>query len=157
MNSSRENHIEEVRKWLEEHVQVFDEPITVKLSNFEVNWTDFSGHFQLALDNITLKDKISFGLEASGKTTFYLPMFNSPLRAPASYAAIEITNQTSKAITAALHKTIPRLMGAGLHRKTKEEITYHTQPHERISQEELLQAMQTVSDSYKIEVEVCSV
>jgi hypothetical protein len=157
MDKSIEDHMKKVRKWLDDNVQVFDEPWTVKLCDFQVDWSDFSGCFSLSLDNVTLKEKVRFGLETSGKTTFYLPMFHSPLGAPASYAAIKLTKRTNRAITAALHKTIPRLMGAGVNRETGEEITYHSPPNKRISHDLLEQAKNNVSNSYEIEARVDSV
>jgi hypothetical protein len=157
MDDEIKNHIKEVEQWLEKNVQRFDEPKVVKLSDFEVDWTQFSGSFLLSLDNLTLQNKIKFNLDASGKTAFSLPMFHSPLGAPASYAAIEITKKTHKAITTALHKTIPKLMGAGKNSNTGEEITFHTPPHRRIALDALEHAKNNVSATYEIEISIDSV
>ena len=107
MDESIERHVEQVMAWLEENVQVFLEPEAVTLSEFSVNWEDFSGDFNLSLDDVMLSRKVGFGLEASGKTRFYMPMFYSPLGAPASYAAIEITEKTRQAILTGLRQTFP--------------------------------------------------
>jgi len=154
MDESTANHISKVMEWLDDHVQVFTQPEIVKLSHFDIDWSDFSGSFLLSLDNTALKDKIRFGLEASGKTKFYMPMFHSPLSAPASYAAIELTDQTREAITIALRKTIPRLMGLGRDRATGEEITAYTPVLNRISKDDLENAMRVVEEVYEIIIRV---
>ena len=87
------SHIEKVRQWLREHVQVFSDLHSVTLSDFTVNWDEFS----VTLDDTAISDKFSFFLEASGKTTFYPPMFHSPLGAPASYAAVEVPEPLDRA------------------------------------------------------------
>lgn len=156
MDESGKIHDEQVLDWLEEHVQVFSDPKTVKLSDFEIDWSHFKGRFRLSLDNVALTEKIEFRLEVCGRTKFFLPMFTSPLGVPASYSAIEISDQTREAITSALHQTIPRLKGLGINRKTGEEITNRTPPYKRILKEELENAMRKVGNDYAITVEVGS-
>ena len=94
MDEFYEGHVEQVMAWLEENVQVIPEPETVTLSEFSINWEDFSGDFSLSFDAVMYSRKIRYGLEASGKAIFYMPMFFFPLGAPASYRAIEITEKT---------------------------------------------------------------
>jgi hypothetical protein len=62
--------------------------------------------------------------------------------------------EAAKAITDALHQSIPRIRGAGIDRETGREITYRTSPHERISQEELDGAIQKIPPDYSISVQV---
>lgn len=154
MDESIKQHIEEVMQWLEENVEVFPEPEKVTLSEFSVNWEDFSGEFRVAFDSVTLSEKLRFGLEVSGKTRFYLPMFHSPLGAPASYRAVEISDKTQAAILKGLWETIPRVKGAGLDRNTGKEITYHTPPKERIDAEILSAAIRKVNEDYSITISV---
>jgi len=154
MDQSTNSRVEQVTHWLEENVQVVPEPKFVTLSAFSVNWTDFSGEFSVSFDSSALSEKLKFGLEASGKTCFQMPMFHSPLGVPASYAAIEITDQTHKAILKGLRETFPRLRGAGLDRKTGKSIACYTPSSERIEAHLLEQARNKVSMDYSITVEL---
>ena len=154
MNESTKQHIEKVLQWLEENIQVFPEPKKVYLSDFSVNWEEFSGEFRVAFDSVVLSEKLRFDLEASGKTKFYLPMFHSPLGAPASYGAIEMSEKTHAAILKGLRETIPRIKGAGIDRDTGREITYHTPLNERIDADALIEARRKVNESYSIQIAV---
>ena len=120
--------------------------------DFDIDWEKFSGDFQVSFDNLLLKERINFGLEASGKTKFYYPMFHSPLGAPASYGAIEMSHKTEEAIIKGLHETLPRLMGAGRNRETGHEITYHTPPSERISEKALAKAKSRITKDYSVSI-----
>ena len=152
MDESILRHIEEVRAWLDENVQVFTEPQSVTLSDFVVDWNEFSGDFRVFLDSAELPDKLRFGLNASGKTDFYLPMFHSPLGAPASYAAIELTPRTLEAIKQGLHKTIPHVMATGINKETGLEVEAHTPPQLRLSAETLKGAMGKIVNDYSVTV-----
>jgi hypothetical protein len=154
MDESIKKHIKEVRQWLEENVQVFPEPEKVTLSEFSVNWEEFSGEFRVAFDSVVLSEKLRFGLELSGKTRFYLPMFHSPLGAPASYGAIDISEKTHAAILKGLHQTIPKIKGAGIDRDTGREIAFYTPPNERIGADALSEARRKVNKRYSIEITV---
>ncbi len=157
MDPHIEEHIKQVGEWLDKNVQKFAEPKTVTLFDFEVDWEEFSGSFRLSLDNVVLKERIRFGLEASGKVIFYRPMFHSPLGAPCSYSAIDITPKTEVAITKALREAIPRVKGAGIDRDTGREVNYHTPPALRISQEKLAEARKKVTKSYVISLDLSDI
>ena len=154
MDESIKKHIEEVRQWLKENVQVFPEPDKVTLSEFLVNWEEFAGEFRVAFDSVVLSEKLRFDLDPSGKATFYLPMFHSPLGAPASYGAIDISEKTHAAILKGLRQTIPRIKGAGIDRDTGVEITYYTPPSERIGEDALIEERRKVNERYSIEIAV---
>ena len=132
MDERIRNHIEQVRQWLEKNVRHYPTPRKVTLSAFEIDWYGASGSFRVDFDGVQLPERLTFGLEASGKTHFYEPMFHSPLGAPASYSAIEITHKTAKAILKGLHDTIPRLTGCGIDRETGERIYFDTPVSKRI-------------------------
>lgn len=132
MDEEIQQHIDQVNQWLDENVQSYPTPKQVTLHSFQVNWDQLSGSFKLCLDENELSDVLTFRVDQSGKTDFYLPKFHSPLGAPASYPAIELTQSTSKAILSGLHKTVPRVMGLGINRQTGEEITYQSPIEERI-------------------------
>jgi hypothetical protein len=154
MNEFIKGRAEKVREWRAKNVQRFEEPNQVTLSEFNVDWNDFSGDFKLSIGNIVLEKKIKFELEASGRTIFCRPMFHSPHGTPWSYAAIDITENTSKAITMALRKTFPRLQGAGIDRETGKEIYFSTHPRHRISPGELEKAVSKVSKDYAVTIEI---
>lgn len=113
MDEHFESRFEQVRKWLDENVQVYATPHSVKLSGFDVDWNEFKGSFRVQLDEIVLIEKFTFSPDSSGKPAFYIPMFHSPLGAPCSYAAIELTEFTRLAIEICLKKTIPRIGSSG--------------------------------------------
>lgn len=146
------DHEREVKAWLEENVKVLEEPAMVTLSNFDIDWHQFDGNFNLALDDMVLEEKVSFSAEASGKSNFSLPMFHSPLGAPASYSAYEITKKTHQAVNQALALTIPKLAGTGRHPESKKEITINSPITDRISKEKLKQAKRRVKKSYSITI-----
>ena len=152
MNEEIKKQIQEVHAWLDKHVQVFTEPQAVTLSDFSVNWDEFSGDFKATLDSVALPVKLRFGLEASGETKFHLPMFHSPLGAPASYAAIEMTPRTLAAITQGLHQAIPRVMAAGSDKVTGQKTDFATPARQRLSAEALKSAMARIIKGYTLTI-----
>ena len=151
------SHVERVREWLEENVQVFSEPEKVVLSEFSVNWDDFNGTFLVSLDSIEVSKKFQFESKLNGEVDLYLPMFHSPLGAPASYAAVRITSATHRAILKGLHETFPRLKAVGINRETGEKNDINTHPEARIEKGLLEQAKAKVGKEYFITMELDSV
>ncbi len=123
----------EIQQWLDDNVQSYPTPKTVTLSDFDINWEELSGSFQLGLDEHRLERRIRFSLDASGRTEFQFPMFHSPLGVPASYKAIELTEETQGAIRQGLQDTIPRVMGLGLNRNTGERLDQRTPLAQRVN------------------------
>lgn len=132
MDQTTKQHFEQVRLWLDENVRTYPSPKQVTLSQFQVDWESLCGSFALSLDNEPLPQRLRFTLEESGRTRVQLPTFHSPLGAPASYAAIEFTEKTTRAILNALHDTIPRVKGLGIDRDTGKPIYSGTLVAERI-------------------------
>ena len=151
-----ERNIERVKEWLDENVQVFPEPKSVTLSDFTVSWRkdDFSGSFRVSIDEVTIKGRFDYHLQASGKTTFNPPIFHSPLGAPASYSAVELTDKTDRAILKGLHDTFPRLEGLGWDRSTGNEITLFTPLDERVETTALENAKKTVTKDYSVTINI---
>ena len=141
-----------VEEWLEEHVQRFSEPKEVELSRFDVDWSTFKGTFRLSLDGVAVFSKIRFSPDAAGKMGYGLPMFISPLGVAASYAAVEITPLTARAITHGLNQAIPKLKGCGKDPVTGAEITFHTPPALRLTPEALRDAKRRVVPQYRVKV-----
>jgi len=152
MSDEIKQQIKAVHAWLDKHVRVFDEPEAVTLSDFSVNWDEFSGNFRVTLDNVELPTKLRFGLETSGETKFHLPMFHSPLGAPSSYSALDLTPKTLAAIKLGLHQAIPRVMAAGSNKVTGQNIAFDTPARLRISPEELKSAMARIIQDYRMTV-----
>lgn len=125
-------HLAEVAAWLDENVRVLPTPREVTLSAFEIDWNTLAGSFAVALDDETLPDRFRFDMEITGWLKFRTPMFHSPLGAPASYAAYELTSETRNAIEEALRGVLPRLHGCGLVRATGQHITQSTPLDARI-------------------------
>lgn len=157
MNEEMKQQIKAVHAWLDKHVRVFAEPESVTLSDFTVNWADFSGSFRVTLDAEELPAKLRFALETSGETKFHLPMFHSPLGAPASYAALDLTPKTLAAIKQGLHLAIPRVMAAGSDKVTGQKIAFDAPLQQRISDEALKSAMARIIKDYTISVTLKSV
>ncbi len=151
-----EQHVEQVRQWLENNVQVIAEPKSVILSGFSVDWERFSGDFSVSFDAVAVDERFSFGIDQSGKTQLYFPMFNSPLGAPASYAAIKLNDKTETAIIKGLRYTLPRVKAAGIDRKTGKETFYNTPVIERIDKEIFEQTKAKVTSGYSITISLCN-
>lgn len=150
----------QLTEWLANNISYYPTPITVTLFAFKVNWQTLSGTFRLQLDNQEIHcededEKFTFSLEQNGKVRFDLPTFCSPLGVPASYAAIELTEATSKAILKGLHATIPFVLAFGLDKTTGKQVWSDTTLKERIIDKTAFElAKKIVSEvDYKITIE----
>jgi hypothetical protein len=154
--AARSDHVRQVFEWLEKNVKVYPAPSRVRLWNFKVDWTALRGSFCVALDGVELEEPLRFGLDLGGQVDFYLPVFTSPLGAPASYDAIELTAETQRAITRALRSVIPRIRGAGLDWVSGQFTTAHDSVSSRVLDPAAWEAAQRLlsDSSYTIEVDV---
>lgn len=125
-------HFVQVSAWLSENVVSYPTPAAVTLSDIQMNWRDLSGSFLLSLDAMELPDRFVFSLDGTGWLKFFMPMFTSPLGAPASYAAIKFTEETRVAMEEGLRILMPKLAGFGLHRVTGEWVHQSTQWQMRV-------------------------
>ena len=107
-------HIEEVSRWVDENVVSYPTPRAVTLSEFEVDWEQMSGRFYVSLDGQRIEDPFRLSLEQNGWVQFHPPMFTSPLGAPASYRAVDLTADTLETLTKALRSIFPRLKPMGV-------------------------------------------
>ena len=126
------NHIQEVMVWLSENVARPETPSTVTVFDVKFDWSRFSGSFLLALDELVLERRFGIRVEMNGQFSFSTPMFHSPLGAPASYAAVEMSEETSTAVTSALHQIFPSLRAMGFHKDTGAFVTQGTPFLERV-------------------------
>jgi hypothetical protein len=108
--------------WLEDNVFAPPSPKKVTLSHIEFDWESLDGSFRLTLDNLVIKDTFALTIDIAGQIKFCPPMFHSPLGAPASYAAVTLTQATCSTVQKALELLFPKLRGYGLHKETGIEI-----------------------------------
>jgi len=148
------SHVERVWEWLEKNVQVFPTPEVVTLSDFSVDWNNYCGDFLVSIDSVESSERFIFRLELNGKVALELPMFHSPLGAPASYAAVKITNATHQAILKGLHETFPCLKAVGIDTETGERIERNTPLEDRIEIGLLTQAKNKVGKNYSITIKL---
>ncbi|MEP4148728.1 MAG: hypothetical protein ABJL54_16035 [Halioglobus sp.] len=144
---------QEIRDHLDEIVEKPPEPTSVTLSNFDVNWSNFTGTFDIAFDG-TVIFNAKFDTDCAGRARYYKPMIHSPMGVAASYAAVEITYITDKAIRKALEATIPRLLGAGKPRKPDSWPSYDSNWCKYISEANLNAGKERVTPEYQITVDV---
>lgn len=135
MNTTRPDiaeHLALVSAWLDENVVSYPTPASVTLSDIQMNWTDLSGSLIFSLDGKKVPDRFVFSLDGTGWLKFFMPMFTSPLGAPASYAAVEFTEETRVVMEEGLRILIPKLAGFGLDRVTGVWIHQSTQWQTRV-------------------------
>jgi len=152
---SDKSHLEQVKDWLEENVEVYPEPKKITLSNFVVDWSDFSGEFDASFDSTALTSPLRLSLDQqSGKMKFSVPIFHSPLGAPASYGAISFIGKTESVIIKALQDTFPRLRPAGVNRETGIETPYNAFPKERLEKRVLDEVKAKVTKGFVINIKL---
>ena len=140
--------------WLKDNVLVVPAPSEVTLHHFIVDWTNWSGKFRVTFDNLVFKETLTFGAGTNGYVGFSLPAFTSPLGAPASFAMLKITDETSQAIQTALRSMFPRLKPLGRDRETGIEITYSSPLEARISAEDVKRTKKRISAGFSVTVQV---
>jgi len=150
LSEEDQRHLEEVWAWLDENTASIPEPNSVTLFDFSVNWVEWSGSFQIRFDDILYTDRFRFSEDGTGKVRVNLPMFVSPLGAPASYPAIEISDRTRQAIQRALDATLPKITPHGRNRETGIETTISTPIHQRLNASDLCNVKELISSNYEI-------
>ena len=113
-----------VENWLEENVRVVTHANELTLCDFSYNPKNYGGEFAIRVDGELLDGRWHFWLDgADGWPTVSPPMFTSPLGAPASYAAIELSGELNAAMRAKMREIFPRIAPFGRNRKTGVEFT----------------------------------
>ena len=126
MTKTRRDHVARVQAWLNANVRAYDTPRTLTLSQVSLDPATLGGSALLTFDSATSGEELTLGLEGDGWLNYGLPMFVSPLGAPASFAAIELSQVTQRVLQAAVRSLLPRLLPFGLHPQTKAWITQST-------------------------------
>lgn len=142
------NHVEEVQQWVNANKRVYFDVRTVTVRAVHIEKSVFSGRAELILDDRMPPEELSISLGGDGWLTYSLPMFHSPLGAPASYSAVALPEAASRAVTSAVRSLLPRILPFGLHPITKEWITQLTPLSQRVvNQDEFDTAFARIHES----------
>ncbi len=153
MNPEQIEHMAEVEAWLDGNVIQYPTPAKVTLSDFQLDWHKVAGSFVLEFDDELVGDRFELSLGDNGRLKFGTPMFISPLGAPASYAAVEFTEDTREAIDDGLSLLVPKFAGFGLHPLTREFVTQSTPQQDRVMDPEGLEiSKRLLSGNFSVSV-----
>lgn len=133
VNDSQREHIQAVREWLQKNVRAYSTPSTITLRQIRLDRKELRGEALLLIGDALPGEELTLWMSESGRLTFSPPLFHSPLGAPATYGAIELTKNTEQAVAAAVQGLLPRLLPLGINPKTKEWVTTSTPLPERIT------------------------
>lgn len=133
IHESPRNHIQAVMEWLQKNVRFYPTPSSITLRQIRLDRKELKGEALLVIGDALPGEELSLRLSETGWLTFSPPLFHSPLGAPATYGAIELTKSTEEAVDAAVRSLLPRLLPLGLNRKTGGWVTIGTPLHERIA------------------------
>lgn len=138
-------HLAEIRAWLDENVIVYDNVKSVTMHKFEIDWDKLNGLFFIIVDGQECDMAFRFSsLTATGKTKVCMPMFHSPLGAPASYAAIEISEKIIERMASTLTKAMPTIKPLGLDKVTGKILTFMNPSSERLPPAHEIQAAKDI-------------
>jgi len=130
---SLESHVLAVNEWLKANIRVYLTPSHITLGKVQLNPKTLDGSALLLLGHHEAGEALSLRMSETGWLTYSVPLFHSPLGAPASYAAIELSVATQSAVDTAVRSLLPRLLPLGINPKTKEWITNATPLEARIT------------------------
>jgi hypothetical protein len=150
----RSDHVKQVHDWVEKNMQRFSTPTFLVIDDIKFDSARFGGSFSLQLDDVKMEDKFDFSFGIDGKYHYYIPMFVSPLGAPASFPAIELSIETGEAISKALNQMFPKMLPFGLHPVSKQFINSRTPISERILDKSSIKPLKQLIDSGKARIEL---
>lgn len=133
VNDSSRDHLEAVKEWLQKNVRFYSTPSTITLRQIRLDRKELKGEALLLIGDALPGEELALWISETGWLTFSPPLFHSPLGAPATYGAIELTKNTEQAVTAAVQGLLPRLLPLGVNPKAKEWVTTSTPLQERIT------------------------
>ena len=133
IDDAHRDHIQAVMEWLEKNVRVYPTPSCISLRQIRLDSSTLCGGALLFVGDALLGEELTLQMGDAGWLTFTPPLFHSPLGAPATYGAIELTGNTQQAVIAAVQGLLPRLLPFGINPKTQEWVTASTPLRERIS------------------------
>ena len=124
--------IKKLRNWLRGHVVSPSTPKFITLSNFEFDLKEFKGSFKLTLDNLKFISEFRFSVDISGRYEITPPLYVSPMRVPASYPSIELTDEASEGIKRLINEFFPKIKPLGLDKNTGKFIDRNTAILDRV-------------------------
>jgi hypothetical protein len=98
------------------------------------------------LDSQALEDRFDLWIAIDGKVNFGVPMFVSPMCVPASFAAIELDEDTRAAIQRALDRVFPEYFSYGRHKGRRRHIDAYTPLMRRIKDQAQFELKKTALD-----------
>ena len=132
IDDARRHHIQAVQAWLEKNVRVYPTTPRISLRQIQLDFNTLRGEALLFVVDAQPGEALTLRMGDDGWLTFTPPLFHSPLGAPATYGAIELTDKTKQAVAAAVQGLLPRLLPFGINPKTQEWVTASTPLRERI-------------------------
>jgi hypothetical protein len=121
-----------LKAWLDANVLVPPRPSEISISDLKFDWENGQGSFLLSLDSQELEDRFDLWIAIDGKVNFGVPMFVSPMGAPASFAAVDLDQDTQSAIQRALDRVFPEFFSYGRHKGRRRYIDAYTPLMRRI-------------------------
>jgi len=127
-------HLQEIEAWLDKNVEKHPPCSEITLLNFELEVLrqEIQGSFALLFGEFKCGHRIRFSFGENGKVSMGMPMFHSPLGAPCSYGAIEVSHAEEKAVNHVLNYIFPRIKPYGICRETGDEIRLGTAVEDRM-------------------------
>ena len=133
INDAHSDHIQAVQAWLEKNVRVYPTPSRISLRQIQLDFNTLRGEALLFVGDALPGEALTLRMGDDGWLTFTPPLFHSPLGAPATYGAVELTDKTKQAVAAAVQGLLPHLLPFGINPKTKEWVTALIPLRERVS------------------------
>jgi ADP-ribosyl-[dinitrogen reductase] hydrolase len=150
------DHIEKVSKWVDQNVRTYHAQKKIILCDFDVDWEDMTGSFQVIFDDEACSDRFKFSYKIHGRVGYSMPMFVSPLGAPASYSAIELNREADVAICRGLGQVLPEIKAFGFDKETDTLIVSRTPFEQRLPPLEIMEGFksQFIDPLFSVEIEV---
>ncbi len=125
-------HLKEVSDWLDANVQVIEAADRVTLRDFRWDGEeDRTVAFVLGVERQG-DHSCCFGGNDAGDLQLILPLFHSPLGAPASYRAVELAPEVELAVLTGLRTIFPGLKPHGTDPATGRQILVSTSLRDRL-------------------------
>jgi hypothetical protein len=131
----------EVWAWVDEHMTRYAPTERVILSEFVFNWNRLGGYCTVEFDDVRCPDPLTVYYGDNGRISFCLPSFHSPLGAPASYAAYELSDAAEQAVREGLEAVFPKITAYGLNRITNVLTTASTPEADRLPPPDVMEAV----------------
>ena len=157
MTRNIDPHVALVRQWLEVHVLRVAAVNHVKLHSFNSDWREMRGSFKVDFDGVPCSMEFEYEVgKSDGYTSVSCPRFTSPLGAPATYPAVEMSDAAWNAIDRGIKTLFPRVTPLGMLKSNGEVVDVRTPIADRIIDTQTLSTTRTkMSDpSFCIEVEI---